>query len=138
MKKMQEKQEEEGMENRKTERALMHGDKEKGSSIHTYQNKEGERVFRIMDIVGVAQNEPRDLAGIMRVKSVSEEGLREEREECAEEEEKKEEKNQELPSVLDTWIKNCLVCNVPLSDNSFSVFCSKCLIIEDSNLYNAI
>lgn len=141
----------------------MHGAEESACSVETYQSKEGEKIFRVMNIVDLAQRDPRDLVGIMGIKQVQEEEPAQRRREGEDAEASGEERKEESPKekelleqenieekreeerdweekkgVLETLIKNCLVCNVPLSENSFSIFCSRCLIIEDSNLYNSI
>ncbi|KAI5171674.1 hypothetical protein NEFER03_0979 [Nematocida sp. LUAm3] len=131
-----------------------HISEESECSVGTYHNKEGEKIFRVMNIVDLVHRDANELAGIMKVKHVQDEELKyikkreEEEEEFLKEKELFSQENiekhkeeftwEEKKGMLETWINNCLVCNVPLSDNSFSIFCSKCLIIEDYNLYGSI
>ncbi|KAI5185500.1 hypothetical protein NEHOM01_0859 [Nematocida homosporus] len=91
-------------------------------SVTSYENAEGVKVFKIVNLVEIAKKEPDELVDLVQVTSLNRGQKKAVRKDSG--------ASDNVEAQTDGAYQHCLVCNAVLSENCFSIFCSQCLIIE--------
>ncbi|KAI5181067.1 hypothetical protein NEOKW01_1308 [Nematocida sp. AWRm80] len=82
---------------------------EDGNSISMYKDDNGQTVFKIENLLGAMERIPDKIDSIISVKNIGS---------------SKEQEKKYLPE------NKCVLCDQILPENSFTLFCGDCLIVE--------
>lgn len=96
-------------------------ERENTGVVTEYENMEGERVFKITDILSIVKKNPNDVVEFMGVKKMG--GNKR----------KSIWGGEEGGSEI---VVTCLMCDQPLSDENPGLFCPKCLNPENGGFYS--
>ncbi|OAG31533.1 hypothetical protein NEDG_00008 [Nematocida displodere] len=83
-------------------------------SIQVFKNQKGEKTFKIRNLIGMIKNEQAALMDLVSVKHMH-----------------KEPHTHRTPRVSGRVTDNCMLCDKDLQEDTLTVFCSTCLIMED-------